>query len=391
MPPMCTPARLLLPLLAACSADPKTADSGDVGSGLGPLPAWSAPDAPGPHGVGVRTLTWTDARGKELTADVWYPAVVGPDDEPANYDPFELSIAAVRGAPLDTRGGPHPLVAFSHGFAAIRFQSAFLMEHLASHGWVLVAPDHNLNTFLDINAGATGQVVVERPGDIRAAVDHLLSWSEARGDAWAGAVDGSRYVMMGHSFGALTTLVVGGGTVDLSHIAELCGSGEVDGQACRYIDDIDATAMVGTQDTDPRAELIVPLSPGVWYGFGREGEGLTTTVPSLVLGGTFDRVLEYDEEIRPSYEAMGAPKMLATFEGAGHYVFSDICLIAPFFSPECEGGDGWIELGPAQDTTRALVAAWLDVNFRGRAGAAEWLTEPGLGSPAYLSLESSGR
>lgn len=381
---------LLSSLLTACAGSPNAADSGGAAAALGAPPGWEAPDVRGPYGVGVRTIAWTDPRGKDLTADIWYPAFVQPDDVPANYEPFELSLSAIRDAPFDARGGPYPLVAFSHGFAAIRFQSAFLMEHLASHGWVLVAPDHNLNTFLDINAGATGQVVVERPGDMREAVDHLLAWSDARDDAWAGAVDGSRYVMMGHSFGALTSLVVGGGTVDLSHVADLCGSGEVGGQACRYIDDIDATAMVGTQEADPRAELIVPLSPGVWYGFGRRGEGLATTAPSLVLGGTFDETLGYEEEIRPSFEAMGPHKTLASFEGAGHYVFSDICLIAPFFSRECEGGDGWIDLAPAQDTTRALVAAWLDVHFRQNAASGDWLTEPGLGSPDYLSLESEG-
>lgn len=383
---------LLLPLLAACTADPKNRDSaGDTGDAPEPAPGWSAPDAWGPYAVGLRTLTWTDARGKELTADVWYPAIDDPDAPRANYEPMEIAMDAVRDAPPDVRGGPYPLVAFSHGFAAIRFQSAFLMEHLASHGWVLVAPDHNRNTFFDIDPSATGQVIAERPGDMRAAVDHLVDWSDARDDGWAGLVDGSRYVMMGHSFGALTSLVVGGGSVDMTHVADMCSSGEVRSMACNFIGDIDPDLIVGTEQADPRAELIVPMSPGVWYAFGREGEGLAATVPALVMGGTFDDTLGYDEEIRPTYEAMAAPRTLATFEGAGHYVFSDICQIAPFITQECDGGDGWIDLPAAQLTTEALVTAWLDVEFRGEERSAPWLTEAGLGEPAYLSLESAGR
>lgn len=386
------PAVSLLPLVVACAPDPERAETAGLGDTGGvQAPGWSAPDAPGPYGVGVRTLTWTDARGKALTADVWYPAVVGPDDTPASYEPFTLSIRAVRDAPLDARGGPLPLVAFSHGFAAIRFQSAFLMEHLASHGWVLVAPDHPHNTFFDLDRAATGQVVAERPGDIRSSVDHLLAWSDAREDAWAGGVDGERYVMMGHSFGALTSLVVGGGAVDMSHVGEMCSSGEVQSMACNFVGDIDPGVIVGTEGADPRAALIVPLSPGVWYGFGRAGEGLASTVPSLILGGTADDTLGYEEEVRPTHAAMGAHKTLATFEGAGHFLFSDICLIAPFVTDECEGGEGLIDFDAGQDTTRALVAAWLDVHFRDEPASADWLTVPGLGSPAFLRLESVAR
>jgi len=375
--------------LSGCTgaAEPSTG----VDSGTADTPGWTAPDGWGPYGVGLTTVTWTDPRGKELTADVWYPAITDADDVPARYEPFTLTLDAVRDAQPDVRGGPHPLVAFSHGFAAIRFQSAFLMEHLASHGWVLVAPDHERNTFLDIDPDATGAVVVERPGDIRAAVDHLLSWSEARDDGWAGLVDGSRYVMMGHSFGALTTLVVGGGTVDLRHIRDMCGSGAVDSMACQFIDDIDPEGIVGTVEADPRAELIVPLSPGVWYGFGREGEGLATAAPALVMGGTFDDTLPYESEVLPTFEALAGPRTLATFEGAGHYVFSDICLIAPFITQECEGGDGWIELGPAQDVTRALVAAWLDVHFRGELRSEPWLREDGHRGVGFLSIEDRSR
>ena len=314
-----------------------------------------------------------------------------PDDAPARYEPFTLGFDAVRNAPPDVRGGPRPLVAFSHGFAAIRFQSIFLMEHLASHGWVLVAPDHEGNTFLDIDVDATGQVVVERPGDIRSSVDHLLAWSAERGDDWEGFIDGSRYVMMGHSFGALTSLVVGGGTVDFSHIGEMCGSGAVDSMACDFIDDIDPDGIVGTEEADPRAELMVPMSPGVWYGFGREGEGLATAVPALLRGGTFDSTLPYESEVLPTFGSMSAPRTLATFEGAGHFVFSDICLIAPFITQECEGGDGWIELAPAQDVTRGLVTAWMDVHFLGETRSAPWLTVEGLGAPAFLGLEERSR
>ncbi|MEC8425616.1 MAG: hypothetical protein VX000_17640 [Myxococcota bacterium] len=352
---------------------------------------WMRPDEWGPHGVGVKTLSWTDHRGKALVADVWYPAWTEPDAPRAAYEPTTLTMSAVRDAPIDRRGGPLSVIAFSHGFAGIRFQSAFLMEHLASHGWVIISPDHPGNTFLDINPDATGQVVLERPGDIRSAVDHLLGWADAQEDGWGGAIDGSRYAMVGHSFGALTAMMVGGGAVDLTRVAEMCDAGEVGGVACAYIRDVDPTGIVGTAEADPRAEVMVPMSPGVWYGFGPRGEGLGTTVPSLTMGGRADSVLGYDAEIRPTWEALGLPRTLASFDDAGHLVFSDICLISEFLSPECGDEEGWVDLGAAQATIKTLVTAWLDVHFRAEPRAGAWLSEAGLDEPHFLTLETVGR
>src|ERR1041384_5814495 len=48
--------------------------------------------------------------------------------------------AGVRAAPL--RAGRWPLVLCSHGNGGSRHQNAFQTEHLASHGYVVTAPDH---------------------------------------------------------------------------------------------------------------------------------------------------------------------------------------------------------------------------------------------------------
>ena len=136
---------LLLFLLSACSATP-----GDTaGEGPPAFDRWSPPDDVGRYGVAVQTMEWTDARGKELKADIWYPAVVEEDDQKGYYESFLPALEVYRSLPIDTRGGPHPVLAFSHGMQAIRFQSASTMEYLASHGWVVVAPDHPYNTPLD--------------------------------------------------------------------------------------------------------------------------------------------------------------------------------------------------------------------------------------------------
>ena len=38
--------------------------------------------------------------------------------------------------------GPAPVVIVSHGFGAVKEDFVFLNQHLASHGYVVMAPDH---------------------------------------------------------------------------------------------------------------------------------------------------------------------------------------------------------------------------------------------------------
>lgn len=387
---------VFLPLLVACSSKDSASADLDTGTEPAAFDRWSPPDAVGPYGVAVRTLEFTDARGKDLKVDVWYPAIVEDDDVKGAYESFLPALEVYRNLPLDTRGGPHPVAAFSHGMQAIRFQSASTMEYLASHGWIIVAPDHPFNTPIDWDEDKMPQALEERPGDVASAVDGLIDWAATTGGDWENAFDASRYAVMGHSLGSITALAVAGGEVDFDGAVARCAEGTAAGIACRNMVGVDPERLAGTAGHDPRAEAVVPMSPGVWYAFGYDGEGLADLPPALVLAGTRDPILPYDTEAVPTYAAIGGTKMLATFEDAGHYLFSDMCTLLPpsiieNFTSECSGGDEWLPPQPAQSVSNALLTAWLDVHFRGEERSAEWITEAGLGSPDYLSLESVAR
>jgi Platelet-activating factor acetylhydrolase, isoform II len=109
--------------------------------------------APGPYRVGVRTLELVDparldARGtgpRPVTTEVYYPTT------DAGIAGTPRDVVSVLGLPIvetpSYRGvlvadGRFPLVLFSHGNGGIRFQSFFFAAHLASHGYVVVTPDH---------------------------------------------------------------------------------------------------------------------------------------------------------------------------------------------------------------------------------------------------------
>ncbi len=350
---------------------------------------WSEPDGAGSYDVGVRTMVWTDVRGKELTAEIWYPAQVEPDDEPADFPPITLTGTAVRDAQPDLRFGPYPLVAFSHGYAGIRFQSIYLMEHLASHGFVVVAPDHQHNTFLDLDEETLALMVMQRPDDVRYSVDRVFERGEDADDELHGLTTPGDYAVTGHSFGAFTSMVLGGGQINLDGLYARC-SYAPDSSGCRVISTLHLEDLSEHGMSDERAVVTVPMSPGIWYVFGEDGAtapGLATTRKPLVLGGDADPVLDYEQEIRPSFEAMASPKTMVTFHAAGHYPFSHICTLLPFFSDECSAGEGWMDIELAQDLSKTIVLAHIGVHLLGDDRYAPWLASTWLAEHESVTVE----
>jgi predicted dienelactone hydrolase len=175
--------------------------------------------------VGVRTAKTLDPvrQQRTLPFEWWYPAPEdyrGQDFSPSTQDVFSLPCgpprtqAAVRNAKV--RAGHYPLVVFSHTSNGHRRQSTFLCTHLASHGYVVVAPDHVGNTVIELEErnqrAAAGnplsqadrdtliqRIIADRVPDIRCVLDHLLSRLPAH-------IDTERVGLIGWSFGGWAVL-----------------------------------------------------------------------------------------------------------------------------------------------------------------------------------------
>lgn len=372
---------LALALAPVLACSPSPAETG----GSEP-PPWSPPDEAGPYAAGVTTLEFTDPRGKDLVVEVWYPAAPEEGDQPDPYPEIVIVGEAFREAPPDPRGAPYPLVAFSHGYSAIRYQSVFLTEYLAQHGFVVVSPDHVHNTMLDLDEDLTGLVMLERPDDIRYSVDEALSVSAGDDPLLGGMIRGDTYAMTGHSFGAVTTQTVAGGRLDWLGFQAWC---EENGSwVCGLMEGVDPATFDQYGTDDPRAVVAMPMAPGAWFAYEDQGGGLAGVRQPLVWGGTRDDVLDYDEEIRPCYEHMAPPKRMATLAEAGHYAFSDICRIASFLFDDCDPALGFLDMERAHAIIRPIALAYLGVAFLDDDRYAPWLEADSLGGIPELTWES---
>ncbi|MEZ5383561.1 MAG: dienelactone hydrolase family protein [Microthrixaceae bacterium] len=253
----------------------------------------------GSHQVGTMAFSLDDGR----RVQAWYPAT----DEAAELPKETFDIAGLLNPDLQAQipedkrpiyeinahpdadaasDGPYPVVLFSHGFAGFPEQSADLVTHLASWGFVVIAPDH-VERSLSGQLGVAAQGIDPRedPEVLSASLDTALALPDD--SPLTGLLDEGQVTVAGHSAGA--------------------------GAAYR------------TASSDDRIKAFIAYSVGNRLEDGEEPPPVPE-VPGMVMAGTSDGIIPFatSEEV---YQGMNPPKYLVTIEGAGHLVFSDICLV----------------------------------------------------------------
>lgn len=369
-------------LSAACGgegAEPGPGASPDGGAAT-TTAATEATGELGPYGVGRRTVTVTDpARdGRQLTVDLWYPTDTD-DGEPSTYE-FVPGIAydseTALAAPPVAGGGPFPLVIYSHGSGGVRFVASFHTELLASHGFVVAAPDHAGNTVVERFLGTTDPVEDirrDRPADISFVIDSLLDpTGDAAVDEVGAIVDPASIGVSGHSFGGFTALAIAGGQGDIA--------------------------------PDERVSAIVAMAPASSLLTDADLAGVD--VPTMVVSGTDDITTPIDDNTtRAAAAVAGRPLLRVDIEGAGHQSFTDVCDYTvllrdlPDIDPAIvEAVDALAEEGcgpdflPADEVqqivNRYAVAFFLS-ELAGDDGAAAVLTAEAAGADADITFERS--
>lgn len=359
---------LALLVLVACSADgPEPLPFEPAGPDASPDPSTM-----GPFPVGVRTLEYEriDDQGKprKIIVDVWYPAVEAArggagvsydmrtqltDEQRAKVTDIELPIlttSAVRDAAPRTDRGPYPLVVFSHGQGGMRWQSTFYTVTLASHGYVVVAPDHPGNTIADLlrdQMSNTLEGIWARPLDAIFLIDTFTALPA--GHVLSGMIDGAKIGVTGHSFGAITS--------------------------------------IRAASLDDRIKAIVPQAPGFTDAalVGNTADYQVPT-PALVQASKLDQTLPWDEHVPYTWSRLGGEKLRFDLVTGGHFTYSDLCRFDLSGMAERIGLDGAevIEDGcgpgaPAAEVALPLInqfaIGFFNAKLRGSEGSWSWLTQ----------------
>jgi len=378
------------PTTPVADAADAAGDAGDVGGGdvtssdAGPTPTVDPPEELGPYTVGHVQFDEVDAaRGdRPLKVDIWYP--VDAADFDAATDPqqtgyllsgvFTLpSENAFDDLPVSARTG-QTLIVFSHGYGGINTQSVLLVETLASHGFIVIAPEHTGNAQGAGPADDYDTAAGNRVPDVSFVIDRMFARNQDATDPFFGRLDETAVGVTGHSFGGMTSI----------------------GMACGW-------AGAGP---DSRVTAIAPISAviqgdlqrsnrtGPNTGFSAQQLG-TITVPVMLLGGTADVAVPVENNDIAYAGLTAAPAVYkATIDGANHTHFANVCDIGNLLIDAGITQDQWEGLGagdliapynatctpdvfPIEEATRLqslYVVAFFNKHMLGETGYDQYLT-----------------
>jgi predicted dienelactone hydrolase len=295
------------------------------------------------------------------------PPIIGGESLPVGSIPSATLHDAQRNRDLSmaieypTRGGPYPVIVFSHGYGSTSEGYIGLTEYWVGRGYVVIKPSH-------ADAGALRKIITERRAQRRAEIEKARAAgtvskrqaekqaSEIRVDddlaeaIWAsqtpadwenrvrdiklildsfgmlqqkypelqGKMDTSRIGVAGHSYGAFTTMLLTGAT----------------------------TSKLNSSLADPRIKAAIAMSPqGIGDQYALTPDSWANVkLPIMYMTGSLDRgIVNHDDPAwrhDPFQYSPAGNKYFISFEGARHITFAgglgmfeEIQMTGPSYTP----------------------------------------------------------
>lgn len=227
----------------------------------------------GPHQVTHQSISWVDTSrstmpnrdfkggdSRELKGRIWFPA--------------------------DKEGAPYPLVVYAHGYMSQYKEGEYILDFLASHGYVAVSVDFPLSNGSS-PGGAVLSDIVNQPGDMSFLIDQMLARTKQADNLLYGRVDGDRIAALGLSLGGLTTELV----------------------------------AFDPRRKDPRIRAAISMAGPSQFLTPEFFDG--NSIPFMYIAGTADAIVPYRENAQPIPKKY-KNSVLVTLESGSHVGFIDM-------------------------------------------------------------------
>lgn len=240
------------------------------------------PGSPGGYAAGYVDTT-VQAGGRSFSARVYYPASAAGNAQPVAAGRFRA-------------------IAFGHGFlqGISRYQST--LSHLATWGFIVIAPGSQGGFAPDHSAFAD---------DLNAALTWAAAQDTTSGSRFAGHVNGDRFALSGHSMGGGASLLAAARNPRVVTVANLAAA-----------------------ETNPSAKAAAA----------------TLAIPVQLVAGDRDTIAGISGNQRPIYDSKPPAKQLRTIRGGYHCGFMDSSSLF------CDSGS--ISRATQLQLSRRLLTQW---------------------------------
>jgi predicted dienelactone hydrolase len=258
-------------------------------------------------------------------------------------------------------------------------------ENLAEHGWIFLAPNHTGDTAIDRLTDAEIDRALSlalRPEDGEASLDWLENDANVVG--LEGAADTSNAMMLGHSRGGTTALMLAGARLDIDALMAAC---EDD---CDAYEDPEIVTALQSSRLDPRFTTIVAQAPASVLDFG-EGELAAITAPVMLMTGDLDMTTP---EAAMAWDLLdGDDDVWIRVPNGAHLTFLSICEdldpVLDFLLPEAvtDGcGPDFVRPEDVVDVLRGYVLAYGERWVLGNEDWDDVLRPPPLDEEVEITL-----
>ncbi|HSL88706.1 MAG TPA: T9SS type A sorting domain-containing protein [Ignavibacteriaceae bacterium] len=180
------------------------------------------PENPGPHQAGWTSET-LNRDGRNLNSIIYYPS-------------FEEGSESQ----IDTLNGAYPVIAFGHGFFMQNSYYISIFKHLASYGYVVIAPQFPDNNHLQLGY------------DLIFCADHIKSQNQNPDSRFYNLIDTTKTGLSGHSMGGGASLLAAANSASVTVAAPLAAA-----------------------ETNPSAISVMNQIQGVVYLISAQNDGIT--------------------------------------------------------------------------------------------------------------------
>lgn len=167
----------------------------------------------------------------------WTSVILNRDGRNLNSIIYYPSYLEGSGAQIDTSNGPYPVIAFGHGFAMQNSNYISLFKHLASYGYIVIAPQ-----FPDV-------VHLQLAYDLLFCVNYIKNQNTNPASIFFRLVDVTKVGLSGHSMGGGASLLAAANDSTITVVAPLAAA-ETNPSAISVMNKIKSAVYLITAQND---------------------------------------------------------------------------------------------------------------------------------------------